>query len=333
MRSISALKIFLSSNRSIFIQTTLSVAAAPLLAAQIPLPAEAASFSQIYAFGDSLVDTGNALNLTGVPPEPYFEGRFSNGPIWTDYLAADLGIPQTSFGFGGALSSEFGLLLFNKAVVAPVPGLLTQVNQFAATAPAIDPEALYILWAGANDYLFAGVTDPSGPVANLTQAVNTLSGIGAENFLLVNLPDLGDLPLLDDPSFPPGAIAGLNTLSGLHNQALAEAVDVLDASDDITVDLLDINPLFKAAVAGAFGFSNGSDACTLTPDCLDNPAVQSSFLFWDEAHTTTAAYRIVADAALDKLHPAPATVPEPATGVALTLVGIWGVWQGRRQGA
>ncbi|NEP43369.1 MAG: hypothetical protein F6K35_30750, partial [Okeania sp. SIO2H7] len=40
-------------------------------------------FSDIYLFGDSFVDIGNAFSLSGgtIPPSPpYFEGRFSNGP-------------------------------------------------------------------------------------------------------------------------------------------------------------------------------------------------------------------------------------------------------------
>jgi len=43
--------------------------------------APATPFSQIIAFGDSLTDTGRFYALTGLPPAPYQEGRFSNGPL------------------------------------------------------------------------------------------------------------------------------------------------------------------------------------------------------------------------------------------------------------
>lgn len=36
----------------------------------LPLKATAASFSQLYVFGNSLSDTGNSFNATGIPPTP-----------------------------------------------------------------------------------------------------------------------------------------------------------------------------------------------------------------------------------------------------------------------
>jgi|GEM_PF-1183567 len=71
-------------------------------------PVEDDTYSNIYVFGDSLVDTGNIFNVTTfaqessallgleipvLPPNPpYFAGRFSNGPIWIDNLANELEI-------------------------------------------------------------------------------------------------------------------------------------------------------------------------------------------------------------------------------------------------
>ena len=71
------------------------------------------SYSNIYVFGDSLVDTGNLFNATTfasesseslgldiaipvVPPSPpYFEGRLSNGQIWVDNLADEFDVDLT----------------------------------------------------------------------------------------------------------------------------------------------------------------------------------------------------------------------------------------------
>jgi hypothetical protein len=73
-------------------------AAFTLVAAAALAPAAAeAQFSSITFFGDSYVDTGNAAILTGganPPTPPYFPGRFSNGPVLTDYIALGLGRPQ-----------------------------------------------------------------------------------------------------------------------------------------------------------------------------------------------------------------------------------------------
>ncbi|KAJ2892230.1 hypothetical protein IWW38_003300, partial [Coemansia aciculifera] len=43
----------------------------------------------LYVFGDSLSDTGTLklLTLGLMPPSPYWQGRFSSGPVWNEYLA------------------------------------------------------------------------------------------------------------------------------------------------------------------------------------------------------------------------------------------------------
>ena len=53
--------------------------------------ARAALYTGLYAFGDSLTDTGNtSLASGGASPGPaYFNGRYSNGPVWVEYLARD----------------------------------------------------------------------------------------------------------------------------------------------------------------------------------------------------------------------------------------------------
>ena len=65
---------------------TLAVMAA---VAMVTVGAHAASFSGMVVFGDSLSDSGNLFTFTGeaVPASPpYFEGRFSNGPVWVEDL-------------------------------------------------------------------------------------------------------------------------------------------------------------------------------------------------------------------------------------------------------
>src|SRR4051794_6489859 len=52
----------------------------------------AGGITGIVSFGDSLTDTGNLYAATGQPPAPYDMGRFSNGPLWVEYLANQLGV-------------------------------------------------------------------------------------------------------------------------------------------------------------------------------------------------------------------------------------------------
>ena len=123
-----------------------------------------AQFSQLVVFGDSLSDNGNVFAASGntTPPPPYFEGVFSNGPVWADLLAERWGIPQTNLAFGGALSGitnsgngaapTDGTLSVYAA--APLPGVLAQIQLYAAqTGGAADPDALYVVFVGGNDFL------------------------------------------------------------------------------------------------------------------------------------------------------------------------------------
>ena len=69
--------------------------------------AQARPFTHLFVFGDSLSDSGNISALTGglIPASPpYFNGRFSNGPIWVEHLAPALGFAfdsATDFALGG----------------------------------------------------------------------------------------------------------------------------------------------------------------------------------------------------------------------------------------
>jgi phospholipase/lecithinase/hemolysin len=55
---------------------------------------QAGPIDAIYSFGDSLSDVGNIYATTGdtVPGAPYFNGQFSNGNVWVQDLASDLGL-------------------------------------------------------------------------------------------------------------------------------------------------------------------------------------------------------------------------------------------------
>ena len=277
-----------------------AIPSAAIPAAAIPVAAN--TFSQLITFGDSLVDNGNTFNRAGIPPAPYFDGRYSNGLLWNEYVADDLDIPLTNLGFAGATSGEIGGAVVSEEQTETVPGLLAQVAGYTATGE-VDPDALYVLWGGAVDYLFLEVVEPSGPVSNMTAAVNQLRAAGAQHFLLLNLPDLGSLPLAETLELPSEGKDLLNAATAGHNQLLAEAVDNFNDANDISVSLLDVNALFNRIVADEGALLNAVDGCLATPACISDPTVQSTFFFWDETHPTTAVHRLVADAALEAVEP------------------------------
>jgi phospholipase/lecithinase/hemolysin len=318
-----------------------SVAAAALATVLLtPSGAQAFSFSGIYAFGDSLSDVGNTFTNTGglIPPAPYSNGRLSNGDLWLEYLAPRLGLqigpsvapqgPRNDFAFAGATTGPANTLLAPPVLL----GLQQQLTSYAQASPQADPNALYVIWAGANDYLGGGQLDPTVSVGHLTAAVQGLIGQGARHFLIPNLPDLGQLP---GTSTNP-ASTGLTTLSQGHNALLAQSLALLgQANPQATLLNLDVSGLFGRAIANPtpFGLTNISDRCFELPTAT-NPlpsicANPGSFLFWDDIHPTTRGHELVADAAYDLLDRNALTpdhnaaVPEPTTVVSLVLAGGW----------
>ncbi len=298
-----------------------------LISCFLPLKAMAASFSQLYVFGDSLSDTGNAFRVSRglVPPPPYVDGRFSNGLIWVDYLAQDLGLnssPNTNFAFGGATTGR------NNTISPLLPGLQQEITQFTQANPTADPDGLYIVWAGANDYLGGGVTDPTGPLTNLSNAVTTLAGVGAQNFLVLNLPNLGSLPGTSSDS---QISSELSLLSDFHNTGLAQTLNALEQQlgPNVNFTELDINSLFSQVVANPaeYNFTNVTTACLSVLSCaLGDQNEQNQYLFWDNLHPTTAGQRMIADLAFSSLNSAPpAGVPEPASTLGVLAFGALGV--------
>ena len=248
--------------------------------------------NQLYVFGDSLSDTGTIYNATGgayPPSPPYFQGRYSNGPVWVEHLASKLAVTLDrthNFAAGGATTEANGAY--------GVPGLLTQVKSFTTTHAQADPQALYVIWAGANDYL-QGATNPTIVVKNLMQAIESLSKVGAQKILVGNLPDLGQLPSTRNTSNS----SPLSAVTQAHNLILAQSLKPLEAK--VQIIQLDASALYRAAETdpARFGFTNVTTGCLSAPDRCRQP---DTFLFWDGIHPTTAAHRALSEIAFSALH-------------------------------
>src|SRR6185436_5461605 len=99
-----------------------------ILAGSFLLMAEARAFDALYAFGDSLTDTGRE------PAEPFlhYDGRWSNGPLWVEYLSTQLGLsynPANNFAHSGA----------------QVDDMVRQLDDFVP--PPYPEQALFVAWA------------------------------------------------------------------------------------------------------------------------------------------------------------------------------------------
>ena len=306
------------------------------------LSAHAQPYSGIVIFGDSLSDTGNVrIATSGAFPNlaegPYFNGRFSNGPIWTDFFTARFGLTATpsllggsNYAFGGARTSG-----------ANPPGVLQQ--EFGLWAkPAADPNALYVVVAGGNNMRDARsafpTLDGAGAagrqaaaelaIAELRTAIGGLVSLGARHVLISNLPDLGRTP---EASFL--GLAAVSSDATNRFNALVPGLESFFDALGVDVDVMDMagaanNAYVDATTNGGatYGLINALAPCN---GFLGSPNIAATAcnlsLFSDGLHPSSAGHKLIADAAFA------AVIPEPET-YALMLMGLAALaLQARRQ--
>jgi phospholipase/lecithinase/hemolysin len=256
----------------------------------------APNFSRVFVFGDSLSDQGRLFAAAGqlFPPDPpYFQGRMSNGSVWIEGLAPRIGLPVSlanNFAVAGAAT---GTQNYNESILgADLPGLADELNGFLAGlgGQAADPDALYVVWAGANDF-FLPFSDPavaiSQAVTNVATTIGTLQAAGARHIVVMNLPDMGLTPY----ALSTGQSAQLTALSAGFNAALTGVL----TGPAFEVTLIDVFSSLRqvAADPAAFGLANATEACFNGATVIGNP---ETFLFWDSVHPTAAGHRLIADA-------------------------------------
>lgn len=291
------------------------------LMATSPQSLQAGAYSAIYAFGDSLTDTGNAFLATGgaSPPPGYFNGRYSNGPLWIDHVAAHFGLAPltpailpggTNYAIAGA-TSGLGL--------SPVgsPNLLSQIGLFQSNlgGGAADGNALFTISVGSNDF-FGGELNPAVPAGNVSLAIQSLAVLGARHVLVLDTGLLGSTPraLM---SLSPIQQAGLNALATGYSNQLRANVSALRSTLGIGLSMADILETSKRVhtTPAAYGFSNITDGAYLVGDFS-----AAGYLYWDDIHPTAAGHALIAERAI-------AAIPEPSAvvllGVGLALIPLF----------
>jgi len=330
------------------------LSAAIAIAATLAWPAvsgavttSAPTFSDVVIFGDSLSDTGNTQMLYAGfgyavpdPSQPYYNGRFSNGLIWTDYLAAGLG--QTgdakSYLLGGNNYAYAGARTTGNtpSLSDPIPATLFQTQAiWGGTHLSADPNALYVLVAGGNDMRDARSLAPGSStlevsyrqlsadaaIANLKGSLGILAQRGAQHVLISTLPDLGATPeaLAGGASFVAASTDATNRFNALVPNLVAYGSTL--GLDITLLDMAAVAATIRADTVlnggATYGFTNAFYPCAGFTGSLGASCDVS--LFSDGLHPSSRAHQMIADAAFSALGVTP--VPEPQT-VALMLAGL-----------
>ncbi len=257
------------------------------------LAARAASpaFTQLYIFGDSYCDVGNLFLATkgADPAPPYYNGRFSNGPLWVDHVAGFLGLPALKPSLAGGTDFAFaGAEVTTPAVTAAgtIPSVPQQVDLYLqATGGKADPNALFILEGGGNDILDATSGSPQELgyqiALGIAQSESLLRHAGARHFLIPDLFNVGLLPAAQaNAAFAAAATTAVNqwlnrllALEGFLEGVHIVRLDVFDLANAIQTD------------PTHFGFTNITTPC-LAPGATTVCADPDHTFFWDVYHPT-----------------------------------------------
>jgi outer membrane lipase/esterase len=277
----------------------------------------AKAYDAEYVFGDSLSDNGNAAEAGGVPypNPPSYHYAYTNGPVAVADLAHSLGLPAlepslwfngftdqhnlfpagftpgTNYAFAGATANLVGYTGF------PPANLPEQVSAYTTHVSNIaDKSALYVIMIGGNDVINAissGFTDAyltTGVDSEIAQ-ITTLAGDGARNFLIVNVPNVGLIPLLSGNS----AAATLATeYSQFYDAALQTQLNELALPAGTALNEFNLYDYNEEILAHPlkYGFTNTTQACYSNTPSSDASATGcdasniDSFVYWDDVHPT-----------------------------------------------
>ncbi|AZD10901.1 Phospholipase/lecithinase/hemolysin [Pseudomonas chlororaphis] len=306
----------------------LSLACAQAIAAPSP-------YSNFIVFGDSLSDAGQFADPGGPAGATQ---RFTNrtGPVYldgsgevrsanstqllgaklgfsADQLAASTSATRASEGLpdgnnwavGGYRTDQ----ILDSITTTSTAGSRSRPGYLVASGFRADPNALYYLSGGGNDFLQGRVTSldqANAAAGRLVDSVQTLQQAGARYIMVWLLPDIGLTPAING-----SPLQGFTSqLSAQFNTELVRQLQTVDAE----VIPLNIPVLLKESFANPAQFGLATDqnltaTCFSGNGCTENARYgihsatpdPSKLIYNDSVHPTEAGQRLIADYAYSLL--------------------------------
>jgi thermolabile hemolysin len=262
-------------------------------------PGDSRGTERIVVFGDSLSDTHNIYNfLRWAAPNPgaWFLGRFSNGPVWPEYLQKNVGLTAYNLAIGAAAADQH-----------IVPGFMQQVDSWidmARKARSYDPgKSIFYIMIGANDLINYDLP-PDQSVVDIETGLRKLLASGARKIVISNLPNVTRAPVFRIRRDSAVISARVNEF----NARLSRLVDRFETDYPGAIALFDAHAFFKRILDDPeqAGFSDAEQSCLR----IDNDSslnylfnhgrradcTSDTFIFWDTLHPTTRMHEKIAHA-------------------------------------
>lgn len=276
---------------------------------------EKEGLTQIIAFGDSYSDNGSANRISTEisdsgaaaeafvkPGTTYWNNRYSNGITAVEVLADQLKLPLTDYATGGAKTGETNYTDWMDLMGGS--GVLGQVDRFeqSLNGAQADPNAMYFIFASANDYFYFMDYNLTGRVEavadeavdQLKMAVRRLARLGAKKFFIVNSSDLTLVPYVITMGQEDAAAAFRDYV----NTHLPEEMGRLSGLLEVTIQVFDMKKASDEIIdhAERYGLNVLDKPCQPTfPEVRNKNEEEDSYYFWDEWHYTRVVHKILGE--------------------------------------
>ncbi|RAP36792.1 phospholipase [Legionella quinlivanii] len=234
---------------------------------------------------------GKVRQVPVLPGDPYWQHHFSNGRIWSEYLAPMLNVDREdlrvfddqAFGGSWAVSYDYQLTVWNlirhpintlkTLVVGKLipPSLGLTIQSYLLVHEHLDSQTIYFVFSGANDYVnVLKFEDNYNPAVMNSYIDNVLDGLGsgvkklvsagATHIVVIGLPEIGHIPKFNRTYDRPV----LNNAIQQHNERLALRVEewrlIMPQVDFLFIP---VQSYFEKALNNPeqFGINNTMDAC------------------------------------------------------------------------
>ncbi|TFK56387.1 hypothetical protein OE88DRAFT_1620542 [Heliocybe sulcata] len=254
-------------------------------------------YKTIVVFGDGYSSNGVSDGSTAepaivIPPSPKAGGRMSDGPVWTEYLAADSGATLKNYAVDGAYADKY-----QWPNTADATDSTSQVNYFVSQDNYFDPDTtLYIMFFGINTWQRSYLRhDNTHSSPDSTGLAGTAETVLYNSLVLASSPTFAKYILLVDNHG-----LGKDTTEGAgYRSNLFSGMTGIKNVGHANVGFIDFNEIWDGVLNGSPGYHSfgyvSPGACTeSTSNMFTECLYPFQTFYWMPEYPSTQTHRIMA---------------------------------------